>query len=111
YSPMVTVNTESCGSYSYTGSIQVVNSLPYFGGYTYLGISQTTVCPGQEVAGWTQDQFSGYAWDFGNGNTDNGPQVYWDYSSVGNYNVTLTVTNGCGVDTVITEVVNVNNTT
>src|SRR5690606_18312228 len=45
------------------------------------------------------------------GNTDNGPQVYWDYSSVGNYNVTLTVTNGCGVDTVITEVVNVNNTT
>ena len=39
---------------------------------------------------------AGYAWDFGDGNTADGPQVTHAYSEPGAYTVTLTVTDACG---------------
>lgn len=112
YHPTVTFDIAGCGTYSVTDTITITNTLSYFSQYsTYMGLSTYSACPGDMMSGYTQDTYSSYNWDFGDGNSDSGPYVNWSYTSNGNYNVVLTVTNGCGVDTSLTDVVVVSNTT
>lgn len=112
YHPTVSFDVPGCGSYSVTDTVTITNSLPYFSEYsTYMGVSADSVCPGDQLGGWTNQGYSSYIWDFGDGNSASGTNVQWSYGAVNNYNVSLTVTNGCGVDTVLTDVVVVSNTT
>ncbi|MEX1002523.1 MAG: PKD domain-containing protein [Crocinitomicaceae bacterium] len=111
YYPSVTFDTQSCGSYTVQDTIVVSNSNVHFGGNPYMGLSVTSACPNQEIQGWTSDNYQAIFWDFGNGNTDNQSNVYFSYAPTGSYNVDLTLTNGCGVDTTLSEVISVDNST
>ncbi|MBD3636329.1 MAG: PKD domain-containing protein, partial [Crocinitomicaceae bacterium] len=111
YYPQVTI-TSLCGTFVVKDTITITNSLSNFNYYTNLWVDPDSVCPNSNVWGSTYGGFSGYAWDFGDGNTAFGNDYeQWTYSSVGTYTVSLTVTNGCGVDTVLTDQVVVSNTT
>jgi PKD repeat protein len=111
YYPQVTI-TSSCGTYLVQDTIIITNSLPNFTYYTNLWVDPDSVCPGTTIYGQSIDGFSAYSWDYGDGNTASGNYyVNWSYASNGTYTVTHTVTNGCGVDTVMTDVVVVSNTT
>ena len=107
FHPTVTITTVSCGTFVVQDTITVSGTIPYFGGNPFIGISSLSVCPSEELTGYTDDSFQNFDWDFGDGNTDNGDYVTFSYGSVGNYNVQLTITNGCGIDTVLTDVVSV----
>ncbi|MGH2514689.1 MAG: PKD domain-containing protein, partial [Ktedonobacterales bacterium] len=48
-----------------------------------------------------------YAWDFGNGNTDSGPNPYICYYQSGTFTVTLTVTDDFGQNAQIAQTVQV----
>jgi PKD repeat protein len=111
YYPSVTVVSQ-CGTYVIDDTIEIVNNLPYFGYYSNLWVDPDTVCPGSEVNGQTYGGFSGYDWDFGDGNSASGNDYEtWSYTNTGNYTVSLTLTNGCGQDTVMTEPIVVSNAT
>ncbi|MEZ4923446.1 MAG: PKD domain-containing protein [Crocinitomicaceae bacterium] len=111
YYPQVTLQGQ-CGTFVVQTPIDIVTSTPYFGYNANLWINPTTACPGTNVSFQTNSGFSSYDWDFGDGNNASG-NYYVDhaYSSIGSYNVSVTVANGCGVDTVLTDVVTVSNTT
>lgn len=110
YYPEVTITT-SCGTYVVQDTVVVTNSIPFFGGNPYMSVNPLAVCPGSEVYGYTQDNYSAYSWDFGNGGSSSDHNPDWTYASNGNYLVQLTITNGCGVDTILTENVAVSNAT
>lgn len=107
YHPTVTINTASCGVYVVEDTVTVLNTSAFFGP-TDLSVYNLSVCPNEELTGSSNSGYQNYAWDFGDGNTDNGEYVNWSYSLTGGYIVTHTVTNGCGVDTVMTESITVN---
>lgn len=101
----------SCGYYVTANDVVTVDgSLPFFGGYPQIGLYETTVCPGSPVS---MDAYGGsyqsYSWDFGNGNFSTDQYTTTTYSSIGSYNIELTLTNGCGIDTVLNEIINVTN--
>ena len=110
YYPQVTV-TSTCGTYVVQDTVTVLNSLPFFGGYLDMSVSPLSVCPGSLVTGHTQDKYVNYAWDFGNGGSSGVNNPDWTYAVNGSYLVQLTITNGCGIDTVLTENVSVSNST
>ena len=71
-----------------------------------------TVCPDETVdfSGSPSTNAASYAWTFGGGtpNSANGISSSTSYDAGGNYTVTLTVDNGCGVTDAITQQVDVN---
>jgi len=53
-------------------------------------------------------QIESYEWNFGDGGTSSGwSEVYYDYASPGDYNVTLTITTGDGLTAAMTRSINV----
>jgi PKD repeat protein len=112
YHPTVTFDIPGCGTYSLTDTVTITNSSLFFSSSsTYMNVDANSACPGDELYGWTQNGYSSYSWDFDDGNFDSGTNVQWTYSLNGTYDVNLTVTNGCGVDTVMTETILVSNST
>lgn len=107
YNVVVSITTPSCGILVLNDIITVSGSIPYFGGSPYINISSTSACPNSLINGWGPNEYSIFAWDFGDGNTDVGNYVDFSYSAINNYTVSLTITNGCGVDTVLTELISV----
>ncbi|UKN00747.1 PKD domain-containing protein [Paracrocinitomix mangrovi] len=104
--------TSSCGTHVVTDTVTIDNNLPYFGGNAYFNINPVTVCPNTNIWGNATNGYSAYSWDFGDGNTASGNDYeQWSYTNIGSYNVNLTISNGCGVDTVLTEVVTVSSGT
>ncbi|NJM14521.1 MAG: PKD domain-containing protein, partial [Bacteroidales bacterium] len=76
----------------------------------YLEYSADAVCPGDQIAFYADgDNGLEYSWDFGNGATKQGNEVSYAYNSVGDYQVTLTGTNGCGNTKELSEMVSVQN--
>ena len=71
-----------------------------------------TICPEEEItlSGSTSVNASSYAWHFGGGipNTGAGISSTSSYATGGNYTVTLTVDNGCGVTDEATQAIVVN---
>ncbi len=88
-------------------TINITNNVP-ISNSVYMG-NESPACPNSEVDFWTDNGFSSYLWDFGGGltSTDVSPSI--PFQSVGNYNVSLTITNGCGNDTTLFDVVTINN--
>ena len=111
YHPTITMTTSDCGVFVIEDTVTITNSLTYFGGNSNLWLNPNSVCPGSNVSGQTQPGYSNYSWDYGDGNFGSGEYNDWSYGSVGSYNVQLTITNGCGIDTVLTDVVTVSNST
>ncbi|GAB4406588.1 MAG: hypothetical protein OHK0039_08350 [Bacteroidia bacterium] len=66
-----------------------------------VNVGQTTTCVGQAIpfndASFSTVPIIAYAWDFGDGNTAQGPNPFHNYSNAGSYQVQLTLTNvnGC----------------
>lgn len=109
YYPSVTIVSQ-CGTYTVEDTIEIITNMPYFGYYADIWVDPDTVCPGSNVWGSTYGGFFGYNWDFGDGNSASGNDYEtWSYTNTGNYTVTLTLTNGCGQDTVLTEPIVVSN--
>ncbi len=82
-------------------SIQVPNWLWFY-------IYPDEVCPGQEVDFITDMGYASYTWDFGDGYTAMGSSsTSYTYDSVGTYNVSVTVANGCGNSVILTSTVQV----
>jgi len=110
YNVSMSFYEQACGSnYTVTDVITVSSSLPNFGGYPSIYIYETTVCPGATVHAGTNTGYQQYVWDFDNGTFGSGTSEEVIYSSTGVYDVSVTLTNGCGVDTTLFEQVTVNN--
>lgn len=111
YYPEVTISS-ACGTFVVQDTIVISNSLPYFMYYANMWVNPDSLCPNTEMFASTYSGFAGYNWDFGDGNSESGDE-YTDhiYTSNGTYTVTLTLTNGCAVDTVLTHDVVVSNAT
>ncbi len=61
-----------------------------YSGYVYFDASASTADPSTSIAN--------YSWDFGDGNTDStsSPQEYYQYYSMGTYQVSLVLTDATG---------------
>ncbi|MFC2136554.1 PKD domain-containing protein [Bacteroidota bacterium] len=98
--------TDECGvDSSVVDSVLVNNNVP-FQGYPSIYLSPEIGCPTEEFYFYASG-FNSYLWNFGDGSTDTNYYAYHQYSSVGTYVVTLTVTDACGNDSTITDSVEV----
>jgi len=101
--------TDKCGvDSSVVDSVVVNNNVP-FQGNPSISLSPELGCPAEQFYFYAYGGFSSYLWDFGDGTTDTNNYEYHQYSSVGNYIVTLTVTDACGNDSTIKDTVTVTN--
>jgi PKD repeat protein len=109
YYPKATIVSQ-CGTYVVEDTIQVITNMPYFGYGSNMWVSADTICPNSSVNGNTYSGFYAYEWNSGDGFLGYSYDENWTYTNVGNYTVTLTVWNGCGVDTIMTRPIVVSNT-
>jgi PKD repeat protein len=113
---IVTVNYEDpdCGFITVQDTVYIVNNAPYFAStnpYPGFYISASQVCPGDEVYGSPYGGYSNILWDFGNGNTSSLNSPNWSYLNIGAYQVSVNLTNGCGIDTTLFQTINIDLTT
>jgi len=84
------VDTTLYGSTVIDNTVQVPNWL-------WLSINPNTVCPNQAVQFQTDNSYSSYHWNFGDGNIANGTgNASHTYTSSGTYNISVVVGNTCG---------------
>ncbi|MFB6307602.1 MAG: PKD domain-containing protein, partial [Flavobacteriales bacterium] len=102
--------TNNCGDDStITDSIEVRNDLNVTD--ISMDISRDSICPSDTVSISGNGDGVDYSWDFGDGDTASQQYTQHSYSSTGDYPVTLTLKNGCGDDSTITDTVHVSNNT
>jgi PKD repeat protein len=103
----------NCGqTYTTYDSIFIDSTLPYFGSYPGIYLYQPTACPNEEVQLHVNgNTYQSYSWDFGNGNFSSENYTYTSYSTLGAYTISVTLLNGCGVDTTLYENINIDNST
>lgn len=107
--------TNNCGiSTILNKSIEIRNDLRI--DYNYLNIYLRELsCPNDRNTFFINaDGFKNYLWDFGDGQTSSydGPNsynVYHSYSTIGTYNVSLKISNYCGIDTTLYDQIVVEN--
>ncbi len=101
--------TNACGNDTVLyANVNVVDNLPITD--VSYSISTNTVCPNDPVSYEANNNFSSCLWDFGDGSPiSNSFDCTHSYASAGSYNVSLTVTNGCGNDTTVYDSVRVEN--
>jgi PKD repeat protein len=109
---IVTVSYEDpgCGFITVQDTVYIVNNAPYFAStnpYPGFYVSATQICPGDQVSGGLYGGYSSVLWDFGNGNTSTLDYPNWNYLNVGTYQVSVNLTNGCGIDTTLFQSINV----
>ncbi|MGM0649472.1 MAG: PKD domain-containing protein [Bacteroidota bacterium] len=104
--------TNGCGNDTVLyDTVHVMNNLPFTADYIDMDVNPAPVCPDDnvnfdvDVSGYV----SSYLWDFGDGNTSGQEETSHSYTSAGTYDVSLTLTNGCGNDTVLYHTINVDN--
>lgn len=100
--------TNSCGTYTIDTSIVVNNNVP-FGNTPNLYVSVDSVCPNAQVYMVAEYNLSAYSWDFGDGGSSVGNDVIYTYSTLGNYTVSVDITNGCGITATVTDNIVVHN--
>ncbi|MBI4947850.1 MAG: PKD domain-containing protein, partial [Bacteroidetes bacterium] len=84
------VDTVLYNSILIDNTVQVPNWL-------WFNINPNVVCPGQEVHYNTDNSYSSYLWDFGDGVSANGTgNAAHTYTATGAYNVSVVVGNSCG---------------
>jgi len=100
-----------CGIDTITKPIKVKNNLTISGFIDY-SISPNPVCPGDKgTFNIWGDNVNTYAvhWDFGDGFSSEQQYTSHTYSSTGSYPITVTLTNGCGNDSIFYDTVDVQN--
>lgn len=102
--------TNGCGnSGQFVDTITIVNSI----GFNNLSVAvQDSICVSNTlfVQCYTNDEDNTeYLWNFGDGTIAESRDVSHTFASVGTYNVSLTATNVCGVDSTIVTVVEATN--
>jgi PKD repeat protein len=100
-----------CGmTYTIYETVIVTSGLPHFGGSPSISVNESSVCPGSAVDFYVSGgTFSGYNWDFGNGEFGNGYSTSSIYNTLGAYTASVVLYNGCGVDTTLYQNISVVN--
>lgn len=88
-----------------TSTVTISSGLPYSGNAS-MDIYPNAVCPG-DIVYFYSSSAAYQLWNFGDSATSIQNNPEHTYSLVGTYTVTLTLTNGCGNDTTVTDTVNV----
>lgn len=109
---VIATTTNGCGLTSRdTAYVHVRDDI----GFSYVSINVTdTVCFGggilvdASLPGNSENDYD-LIWDFGDGSTSTYNTTTHNYVNPGNYNVTFTATNKCGIDTTLIDVVVVSN--
>lgn len=82
-------------------TVQVTNSAPIDPYSIYASVYPSEVCPGENMNFYANNGYSSYEWNFDDGYTANYHEANHPYSFAGNYDVSVTITNGCGNDTTV----------
>lgn len=99
--------TNGCGNdTTIYSSVEVTNDNQI--DFLHFGFNASNVCPNTEISFWTE-HYATYLWNFGDGTTSTIREPNHSYSTPGNYNVTLTVTNHCGYQASRTQMIEVEN--
>ncbi|MBL4578345.1 MAG: PKD domain-containing protein, partial [Flavobacteriales bacterium] len=109
YDVEVTI-TNHCGNDSTFTAIVNVDTTTAFPSWMNYWVEPWDACPGELVTLRTEQGFSNYFWDFGDGDTvtTTGPSIQHSYDVAGTYNAAVTITNGCGNSTTLFPMVYVN---
>ncbi|MDF2437488.1 MAG: hypothetical protein K0Q95_1864 [Bacteroidota bacterium] len=102
----------NCGNDTTLSGTIVVNNTGSFPNWLQLQIDPVTTCPNDLVEmRVNQGGYASYAWNFGDGSstTSTGEGIQHAYSATGSYVVTCVITNGCGLTTTVTGLVQVTN--
>ncbi len=75
--------------------------------YINYDIREREVCPGEEINFDAWGDFETATWDLGDGATRQDNYFNYTYAGTGDYPVVLTLTNACGDDTTITDLVSI----
>ena len=106
--------TSACGNSTTLNTVVVISSTSPFpspGPNFQLGV-QTPACPNEYVNFNAPSGYPSYVWSFGDGSpnvTTTNNYTNHMYGSTGNYNASLTITNGCGATTTLTATVQIKN--
>jgi len=114
YYPSVTAEN-ACGNVGTAYGIPVVvGQENFYSGNTYIGPyfngdNPESYCPGTEID-FSTAKAQSYSWNFGDGGTSQLRYPKHEYNAPGIYNISVTLTDGCGNDTTLyTQVAIVNN--
>ena len=114
--PVTLTVTNMCGhSKTRTDSIYVISNLTFsqyynLSIYTDNGSSNFNGCPNEVFRFDVQNQFASYLWSFGDGDSSTEAYPEHSYDTLGTYNLSVTITNGCGNDTTLTQIVTIGST-
>ncbi|MFN5909848.1 MAG: PKD domain-containing protein [Bacteroidota bacterium] len=111
YYPTVTVQNGCGNTATYEDIPVVVSDVNYFTGSASISVdgnSNATFCPGAQIRFYGPPATT-YLWNFGDGGTSNIMEPYHAFNNPGQYNVGLTLMDGCGNDTTVYLAVNITN--
>lgn len=112
YAVSLTVTNECGQSSTYIDSVDIINNLDfsnYWDLYIYHNQGESSIfgCPGDVFEFYSQVSAKTMLWSFGNGDSSEVAEPIYLWNKIGEYDVTLTLINGCGNDTTITEVAHI----
>ncbi|HEY4786812.1 MAG TPA: PKD domain-containing protein, partial [Bacteroidales bacterium] len=106
--PVKTEITNYCGNKaSRIDTFHIISNNTEFASINFT-TSSNTICPGDQVSFQT-NYYPSITWDFGNGQKGYRTYATTSYSAAGTYNYSVTLVNGCGVDTTLTSSLTVGN--
>lgn len=95
------------------GIVNIINNAPFPNQPWFeLDVTPNPVCPLDQIVFNAPYGFQNYLWNFGDGSFSVSvpySSYQHSYATLGSYTASVTITNSCGNDTTITEVVNVTN--
>ncbi|MFW5872442.1 MAG: PKD domain-containing protein [bacterium] len=101
--------TNACG-YDTTvyKTIKIQDDLHYNGNISF-NVSPSEVCPNEDVRFYTYEEAVHYHWSISGGINSNLKEFERSFGTAGTYDVSLTLTNGCGFDTTVHKQITVKN--
>lgn len=103
--------TNNCGNdTTLFGSVIISGSVPFPNNGFNLTANPSIACPNTDISLQAPYGYNNYVWTFGDMSAPKTSQYsgeYHKYTAVGTYNVAVTITNGCGIDTTLNSVVNI----
>jgi PKD repeat protein len=107
--PVTLTITNSCGNSAVLNTQVVVSNNVGFSSTPYMWVSADSICPNTQVSMDAEYGFSSYNWSFGDGGSAVDYYASHTYSALGNYTISVEITNFCGVSTTITDSIVVHN--
>ncbi len=106
--PIILTLTNACGNDTVIyDTVNVINNLHYTGNIS-MSIYPDELCPGDKTRFSSYADAVTYEWNISDGTTSDIKRFKHAFDSAGTYDVQLTLTNGCGIDTTIQDQVIVN---